>query len=346
MTSEGFAPPIRAAQRRSTIGRRAALLAACAAAILSAGFVGLGAAQAQSAYPTHAIRIVVPYAPGGSSDFLGRIIAGELQKVLGQPVTIENRSGASGNVGTIAVSRADPDGYTLLLNTSSFMANASLFKPTPYDPIGEFSPIVDIAASPVAIAANTASGLNTIADLISQAKADPQKLNYGTGGPGSMPHLAVEQFKLKAGINITHVPFAGGGPAMQATLAGTVQLTAGNLANMHGQLQGGALKGLAVTSAKRWFDLPDIPTMVELGYPDFVMDGTHVLMAPAGTPQPIIDRLGKEVVAILHRPEIEARIVAAGFYVIAGGPAQLKARIAKEVPEFRELITRVGIQMH
>lgn len=327
---------------RAPISRRCTVWLACALAMLAAPLLA-DVASAQSAYPNRPIRIVVPYAAGGSADFLGRIIAGELQTVLGQPVTIENRSGASGNVGTIAVSRATPDGYTLLLNTSSFMANASLFKPAPYDPIGEFSPIVDIAASPTVIAANTATGLNSIADLVREAKADPQKLNYGTGGPGSMPHLAVEQFKLKSGINITHVPFGGGGPAMQATLAGTIQLTAGNLANMHGQLQGGALKGLALTAAKRWFDLPDIPTMIEAGYPDFVMDGTHILLAPAGTPQPVIDRLGKEVVAILRRPEIEARIVGAGFYVIADGPEKLKARIAKEVPEFRDLITRVGI---
>jgi tripartite-type tricarboxylate transporter receptor subunit TctC len=305
-----------------------------------------GQAAAQSDYPNRPIRIVVPYAAGGSADFLGRVLAAELPKVLGQSVFVENRAGASGNVGTVVVARAQPDGYTLLLNTSSFMTNASLFKPTPYDPIGEFTPIVDIAASPTAIAANVNSGLNSLADLVNQARAAPQKFNYGTGGPGSMPHLAVEQLKLRAKINITHIPFGGGGPAMQAAVAGTIQLTAGNLANMIGQLQGEALRGLAITAEKRWPDLPNVPTMLEAGYPDFVMDGTHILVAPAGTPQPIIDRLAKEAIAILRRPDVDAKIRQAGFYVVAGDPAQLKARIAKEVPAFRDLIISAGIPAH
>lgn len=302
-------------------------------------------AWSQSDYPNKPIRILVPYAAGGSTDVIARLVGAELQKILGQAVLIENRAGASGNVGTVAVARAQPDGYTLLLNTSSFITNTSLFKPSPYDAIGEFAPIADIAASPTAIAANVDSGLNSMADLIAQAKADPQKLNYGTGGPGSMPHLAMELLKLRAGINVTHVPFGGGGPAMQATMAGTIQLTAGNLANMIGQLQSGALRGLAITAAQRWPDLPNIPTMAEAGHPGFVMEGTHLLVAPAGTPQPIVERLGRETVAILRRPDIDAKIRQAGFYVIAGGPAELKARIHREVPEFRDLIAKIGISM-
>ena len=301
------------------------------------------ASFAQSDYPNRPIRIVVPYAAGGSTDFIARVVAAELQKALGQTVFIENRAGASGNVGTVAVARAAPDGYTLLLNTSSFMTNASLFKPVPYDPIGEFAPIADIASSPTAIAANLDAGINTVADMIGQAKADPKKLNYGTGGPGSMPHLTMEQLKLRAQVKITHVPFGGGGPAMQAALAGTIQLTAGNLANMMAQLQSGALKGVALTSAERWPELPNIPTMVESGYPDFVMEGTHILVAPAGTPQAIVDRLGKETVAAVRRSDVAARIRQAGLTVVGGGPAELKARIDKEVPEFRDLIAKVGI---
>ncbi|MCC7348610.1 MAG: tripartite tricarboxylate transporter substrate binding protein [Variibacter sp.] len=302
-----------------------------------------GAAQAQADFPNRPVRIIVPYAAGGSSDFLGRLLAAELPKALGQPVFVENRPGASGNVGTVMVSRAQPDGYTLLLNTSSFITNASLFKPAPYDPIGEFAPIADLAASPTAIAANLNAGLNSVRDMVDQARADPQKLNYGTGGPGSMPHLAMELLKLRTGVNITHVPFGGGGPAMQATITGTIQLTAGNLANMIGQLQSGLLKGLAITAAQRWPELPDIPTMAEAGYSGFVMEGTHLLVAPAATPGPVVDRLAREVLAILRRPDIDAKIRQAGFYVVGGGPAELKARFDREVPEFRDLIARVGI---
>jgi len=210
------------------VSRRRFTVAAVLAAVV---FAAPSVAHAQSDYPNKPIRIVVPYAAGGSTDFIARLVAAELQKALGQTVVIENRAGASGNVGTVAVARAAPDGYTLLINTSSFMTNTSLFKPSPYDAINEFEPIADIASSPTAIAANVNAGINTVKDIIDQAKADPQKLNYGTGGPGSIPHLTMEQLKLKTGVNITHVPFGGGGPAMQATLAGTIQLTAGNLAD-------------------------------------------------------------------------------------------------------------------
>jgi tripartite-type tricarboxylate transporter receptor subunit TctC len=300
-------------------------------------------AAAQSDYPNRPVRIVVPYAAGGSADFLARLIAAGLQATLGQSVLVENRSGASGNVGTVAVARSSPDGYTLLVNTSSFIVNPSLFKPPPFDPIADFVPIVDIAAAPTAIAANKNAGIATVADIVKQASDDPQKLNYGTGGPGSMPHLTMELLKLRAKVNITHVPFAGGGPAMQAAMAGTTQLTAGALANVHAQLKGGLLKGVAITSAERWHDLPDIPTMIESGYPDFVMETTHLLVAPAGTPRPIVERLATETIAILRRPDMSEKIRQAGFAPIAGGPDRLAARFAKEVPAFRELIIKTGI---
>jgi tripartite-type tricarboxylate transporter receptor subunit TctC len=313
----------------------------CTIALVSAALPG--PALAQSGYPDHAIRIVVPYAAGGSADFLARLIAAGLHDALGQTVLVENRSGASGNVGTVAVARATADGYTLLLNTSAFMVNPSLYKPAPFDPIADFVPIVDIAAAPTAIAANNNAGIDTVADLVRQARENPQKLNYGTGGPGSIPHLTMEMLKLKANINITHIPFAGGGPAMQAAVAGTIQLTAGALANVHAQLAGGLLKGVAVTAAQRWHDLPDIPTMIECGYPDFVMETTHVLVAPAGTPPAVVERLAKETIAVLNEPHVAEKIRNAGFAPIAGEPERLKARFAREVPAFRDLIAEVGI---
>jgi tripartite-type tricarboxylate transporter receptor subunit TctC len=300
-------------------------------------------ASAQSDFPNRPVRIVVPYAAGGSADILARLIAAGLQTTLGQSVLVENRSGASGNVGTVAVARAAPDGYTLLINTSSFIVNPSLFKPPPFDPIADFVPVVDIAAAPTVIAANKGAGIATIADLIKQAGDDPQRLNYGTGGPGSMPHLTMELLKLRAKVNITHVPFAGGGPAMQAALAGTTQLTAAALANVHAQLKAGLLRGVAIAAAERWHDLPEIPTMIESGYPGFIMETTHVLVAPAGTPAPIVERLAQETIAVLRRPDVSDKIRQAGFAPIAGGPDQLKARFAKEVPAFRDLIIKTGI---
>jgi tripartite-type tricarboxylate transporter receptor subunit TctC len=305
------------------------VLAACAVA----SALDPAPVDAQTGYPDRAIRIVVPYAAGGSTDVVARVVAAELEKVLRVTVYVENRPGASGNVGTVAVARAPADGYTLLLNTSSFMTNASLFRPAPYDPVREFEPVADVASSPVAIAANVNAGIASVADMIAQARADPQKLN-------------MEQLKLKAGVNITHVPFAGGGPAMQATLAGTVQLTAGNLANMMAQVQSGALKGIALTAAQRWPELPDVPTMIEAGYPDFVMEGTHVLLAPAGTPSAIVDRLGAEVVAAVRKADIAAKFRQAGLMVVGGGPQELRARIAREVPQFRDLIANAGIPAH
>src|SRR5262249_15725161 len=206
--------------------------------ILAVLLLTLGSqALAQSDFPNRPVRIIVPYAAGGSADILARLIAAGLQTTLGQSVLVENRSGASGNVGTVAVARSAPDGYTLLINTSSFIVNPSLFKPPPFDPIADFVPIVDIAAAPTVIAANKDTATAPLTDPIRRARADPQRLNYGPGGPGSMPHLTMELLKLRAKINITHVPFAGGGPAMQAALAGTTQLTAGALANVHAQLK-------------------------------------------------------------------------------------------------------------
>jgi tripartite-type tricarboxylate transporter receptor subunit TctC len=203
----------------------------------------------------------------------------------------------------------------------------------------------DVIHVTTAIAANKNAGIATVADIVKQASDDPQKLNYGTGGPGSMPHLTMELLKLRAKVNITHVPFAGGGPAMQAAVAGTTQLTAGALANVHAQLKGGLLRGVAITSAERWHDLPDIPTMIEAGYPDFVMETTHVLVAPAGTPAPIIAKLNEEFVRIGSLPAfLQKNMIDLGLEPILDRPADFARYLEQNRVVAERVVQAAGLE--
>ena len=316
-----------------------------AAMVLIAVAAGVSCpAVAQGDFPGKPIRIIVPFGPGGSSDVIARLLQAPLQQALGQSIVIENRAGAGSNLGTAAAARSEADGYTLLLTTSAFVANPALFKSLPYDPIKDFAPVADLAVAPNILVTTPKSGIASLADVVARAKADPDRLNYSSAGVGTTPHLAVELLKLKAGITITHIIYAGGGPATQALLAGTVDLLCGSMPNAHEHVKAGAMKGLAVTSPHRWADLPDVPTFTELGFPDIVLDTGHFLLAPAGTPKDVVERLARETLAALSRAEVKERLRQVGYAPIAGGPDVLKARIAREVPFFKELVTGARIK--
>jgi tripartite-type tricarboxylate transporter receptor subunit TctC len=310
--------------------------------VLTAGLTGPTAAQ--SDYPVKPVRIIVPFGPGGSSDVIARILQAPLQQELGQGIIIENRAGAGSNLGTAAAARADADGYTLLITTSAFVANPGLYKSLPYDPVRDFAPIADLAVAPNILVTTPMTGIKSLADVIMRAKANPDKLNYSSAGVGTTPHLAVELLKLKAGINLTHITYGGGGPATQALLAGTVDLLCASMPNAQEQVKAGTMKGLAVTSGLRWADLADVPTFTELGFPDLVLDTGHFLLAPVGTPQPVIDRLARDVLAILARSEVKERLRQVGYAPVAGSPEVLKARIAREVPLFKDLIAGAKVR--
>ena len=289
------------------------------------------------------IRMIVPFGPGGSADVIARVLQVPLQRALQQTVIIENRAGAGSNLGTTAAARSEPDGYTLLLTTSAFVSNPGMYKRIPYDAIRDFAPIADLAIAPNILTTQPKSKIGSLSDVVSLAKADPKKVNYSSPGNGTVPHLAIELFALKAGIDLTHVPYGGGGPATQALLTGSVDLSTATLPNVAEQVKAGTMKGLALTSRERWPDLPDVPTFTELGFPDVVLDTGHFLLAPAGTPAQIVDRLSKDTLAVLALPEIKERLHQIGYTPVAEGPDMLKQRIAREVSLYKELVANSHI---
>ena len=233
----------------------------------------LGLKQARAAgYPERTVKIIVPFAPAGPTDIMARILATHLGEAIGGTVIVENKAGAGGNIGIGAAAHADPDGYTLLVTSSAYVVNPGLYAKIPYDPYRDFAPIAELGTSPNVFLVNPKLGVSTMAELIARAKADPNELNYASPGIGTTPHLSAELLKIVGGIQITHVPFSGAGPAIQAVLGGITQVCCAALPPAHPQIESGALKALAVTGAQRWFDLPDVPTMVELGFKDFIAD--------------------------------------------------------------------------
>jgi tripartite-type tricarboxylate transporter receptor subunit TctC len=301
--------------------------------------------SALSAFPDRPIRIIVANSPGGPSDIMARIMAAALTQTMGGSFIVENKGGGGGNIGMGAAARAEADGYTLLLSTSGFVVNPGLYNALPYDPFKDFVPICELATSPNVFAVKPALGVKTIKEFVALAKANPAKFNISTAPVGITPHLEAEALKVREGLSqMATVPFAGGGEAIQALLSGTVQISSGVLAPAHPHIKAGTIQGLAVTGTARWHDLPDIPTMLEAGYPDFVFETYTALMAPARTPLEIIKTLEKTCIEILGQREMRDKLMQSGFEVQAKSGADHMARIVKEVPMFREIIDRIGIQ--
>ena len=286
----------------------------------------------------------MPFAPAGPTDIMARILATHLGEAIGGTVIVENKAGAGGNIGIGAAAHADPDGYTLLVTSSAYVVNPGLYAKIPYDPYQDFAPIAELGTSPNVFLVNPKLGVNTMAELIARAKADPNELNYASPGIGTTPHLSAELLKIVGGIQITHVPFSGAGPAIQAVLGGITQVCCAALPPAHPQIESGALKALAVTGAQRWFDLPNVPTMVELGFKDFIADTFQGFLAPAKTPPAIVERLSAKSIEILKTPGIAEQLRNDGFEVIANGPDGMRKRIADEVPKWREIVAKAGIK--
>jgi len=295
-------------------------------------------------YPDRPIKIIVPFAPAGPTDIMARILATHLGEALGGTAVVENRPGAGGNIGIGIAAHSEADGYTLLLTSSAYVVNPSLYAKIPYDPTKDFAPIAELGTSPNVILVDPKLGVKSIADLIARAKANPNELNYASPGIGTTPHLSGELFKIICEVNLTHVPFSGAGPAIQAILSGTTQVAFAALPPAHPHIESGALTALAVTGEHRWFDLPDVPTMVELGYKDFVSDTFQGFLAPANTPAAIVEQLTAKSLGILKTPKIAEQLRNDGFEVIANGPDGMKKRIADEVPKWRDIITKAGIK--
>lgn len=302
----------------------------------------LAAGQARAAWPERTITLIVPFPPGGPTDLLGRLLAAELSPRLGKTVIVENRAGAAGNIGIAAGARATPDGYTLTVVTGVLLINPNVAKVN-YDPVKDFEPIAYLGASPNAIITRPASGITSIPDLIAKAKKDPGKITYATAGVGSLSHLAVEFLKLRAGIDMIHVPYSGAVPALQAAISGTTDIASVPIANLIGHIRAGTLKALVQTGSEHWVDMPDVPTMAEAGIPNAVVETEQYFLAPTGTPAPIVKRLAEETSAILQSADVKAKMLSAGFLVKYEGPDELRARIARELPLWKEVVERAGI---
>jgi tripartite-type tricarboxylate transporter receptor subunit TctC len=299
---------------------------------------------AQAAYPERVITLIVPFPAGGPSDIIARIISVALQKSLGQSVIVDNRGGGGGNPGMGIAARASPDGYTLLLTSTAIAVNPALYNNLPYDPLKDFAPICELVNAPNVLFVRADSGIRSVADLIARAKAAPGALNYSSPGAGTKSHLTAEQLKLRAGIDMVHIPYRGGGPATMAVLEGTVHVGSVALAPVEPLIKEGKFTALAVTGAERWFSLPEVPTMIESGFPGFVSDTFNALFAPAGTPPEIIALLSRESRAALKTPEAREQAHRAGYQIVAGTPEQLAARLASEIPAVKELVARLGIK--
>jgi tripartite-type tricarboxylate transporter receptor subunit TctC len=330
--------------RTNTLWSADTALRSLLAAGLFAAALCFAASPARAAYPEKTITLIVPFAPGGPTDIIARIISTAFQKSLGQSVIVENRPGAAGNIGMGLAARAAPDGYTLLLASTAIAVNPALFNNLPYDPFRDFLPISELVNAPNVVVVRADAGMNTLADLIARAKAAPGTFNYSSPGAGTKSHLTGEQLKLRAGIQMVHVPYRGAGPAALAVLEGTVQVASVALPPAEPLIKDGKLKALAVTGAQRWFSLPDVPTMIESGFPGFISDTFNALFAPAGTPPEIVALLARESQAALRGADAREQARRAGFEIVAGTPEQLGARLAAEIPSVRELVARAGIK--
>lgn len=300
---------------------------------------------ALAAYPDRPVRIVVANTPGGPSDIIARITAAALQQATGGSYIVENRGGGGSNIGMGYVARADADGYTLLLATSAYSVNPGLYDSLPYDPFRDFVAACELATSPNVFAVKPDLGVKTVKEFVALAKANPDKFNVSTPPIGTTPQLEAEVLKAREGLTkMPSIVFAGGGEALQALLSGTVQLSSGVLAPAHPHIKSGTIKGLAVTGATRWHDLPDIPTMAEAGYDDFVFETYMAILAPAKTPSEIVAKLEKDTLAILANPQMREKLTKSGFQVQAKDGKAHMARVAREVPMYRDIIKRAGIK--
>ena len=296
---------------------RSLLVAACAAwAVASSGAV------AQGAYPERPVRIIVPFPPGGPADVLARIVGDKLGQSLGKPFIIENKAGAGGNIGMEQGARAAPDGYTLTLAPVGNLTVApALYSKLPYDPAKDFAPITVLASVPNVLIVHPSVGVKSVAELVALAKAKPGSLNYASPGNGSIPHLAAELFKRTAGVDIVHVPFNGVAPATNAVLSGEVQMFFAQSSSALPQWRAGKVVALGVATRKRLASAPELPTISEQGFPDFEATSWYGLVAPVGTPAPIIDRLHGEIVRALALPEVRERIAGLGAEPVGNSPS-------------------------
>jgi len=312
--------------------------------LLCYAFLSVPLTGAAQDYPNRPVRFIVPFAPGGGSDIVARVVGQRLSESLGQSVVIDNRPGASGNIGHALGAKAAPDGYTLILGSSNFVANPGLFQKNPYDPVKDFAPITYAAGSPNVLFIHPSLPPRTFREFATLIKANPGKYNFASPGTGTTSHLAAALLKIEGGIDLLHVPYNGAGPAALAVLGNQVPIGITGLPPVQPHIKSGALRALAITSPQRFSAAPELPTIAESGYPGFEADTPQIILAPAGTPKAIIAKLNTEIVRILKLQEIKERLVGIGFETVASTPEETARRIQSDVAKWTRVIKPAGIQ--
>lgn len=306
-------------------------------------FATLSVVPAQASWPERPVKLIVAVAAGGPTDDLARTLANGLSEALGGSFFVENRGGGGGRIGIGAVARAEPDGYTLLVAASSLTISVAMSASTPYDPEKDFEPIALIATTPTAFSVLTSLGVKDLKSLLEYSRRGTDPLNYATPGTGTVGHLAAELLKIRTGLRMAHVPHTGAGPSLQSLLSGSVQFLATPVPAVQAHADSGAITVLAVTSETRWKQLPQIPTMVELGYEGFVADTFFGLLGPAGTPTTVTRALTSATIDVLRKPETAGRLARIGYDVLAKGPDELEKRISNEMVLWRDVVKQAGL---
>ncbi len=310
-------------------------------ALLSGMFVGVASAQT---YPAKPIRIIVPYPPGGGTDVIARTLAQKMTEVMGQPVLVDNRPGANGIIGSDAVAKAAPDGYTALITLATHVINPALYAKLPYGP-DDHAPVTVLAEYPFVITVHPSLPVKTVKDFIAFAKARPGQLTYASSGNGSGPHLGMELFKNMAGIDVIHVPYKGAGQAMTDLLSGQVPIFLNNFLAGAQMIKAGRLRALAVTSAKRSNAVPDIPTVAEAGLPGYAVSGWYGMMVPAATPTPVLRALHEGTVKALRSKEVSARLSNEAAEIVAGTPQEFAAFLKAESEKWTGVIRKAKMRL-
>lgn len=321
------------------------LLRAIAASIVLVVF--LSGSESRAYWPEHPITVIVPFAPGGVTDLISRLLATELTQRLGRNVIVQNRAGEVGRVALRDVAMAAPNGYTLLVTTNAALINLIInpnLSKTSYDTLKDFAPIAYLGSTPLVIVTRPSSGIGSIADLIAKAKANPGKLSCASVGVGSPSGVVLDLLKIRAGIDIADTPFDGNELAMMAAITGATDVASLGLGGSINHIRRGELKALVQTGSERWVDLPDVPTMAEAGIPNAVVETSLMFFAPAATPDSVIDRLTRATQEILQQRDIQAKMLDAGMRLEYEGPEDLHARIIREIPIWKEIAKRPGVK--
>jgi tripartite-type tricarboxylate transporter receptor subunit TctC len=317
---------------------------ALCATVIAVG-IALPLAAAAQQYPSHPLRIIVPFAPGGASDVVARILAQKLGESMGQSVVVDNRAGAGANIGIGIAAKAQADGYTLLVASSAFTVNPSLYAKAPYDPFTDFQPVTCVGSSPNILAVHPAFPAKSVRELIELVRAQPGKHNYASTGTGTTPHLSGEMFRLAFKLDLNHIPFNGAGPELQAMLSGQVPIGFASVPSFAPQVKAGQLRGLAVTADQRTAALPDVPSMGELGITGMAGDTFQGVFVPAGMPKAEFARLRGEIMKALALSDVRDRLVAIGFDPIGNSPEAFAAQVKADIGKWRKIIQDAKIKV-